>query len=74
MYEAKAKFSELLNRAEGGESITIARAGRPVAQLVPMTRASQPRVPGALRGQIHGAESLLDRDVEVEELFNGARE
>lgn len=34
--EAKAKFSELLSRAEGGEEIVIKRHGEPVAKLVPV--------------------------------------
>jgi prevent-host-death family protein len=35
--EAKARFSELLDRAEGGEEIAIKRHGRTVAKLVPAT-------------------------------------
>lgn len=31
--EAKTRLSELLARVERGESVTIARAGRPVARL-----------------------------------------
>ena len=31
--EAKAKLSELLNRVEAGESVTITRRGKPVAVL-----------------------------------------
>lgn len=34
--EAKARFSELLDRAEAGEQVTISRHGRPVAKLVPV--------------------------------------
>ena len=34
--DAKARFSELLARVEGGETITIRRHGKPVAQLVPV--------------------------------------
>jgi prevent-host-death family protein len=33
-FEAKTKLSELLDRVEAGETITITRRGRPVAQLV----------------------------------------
>jgi len=32
---AKARFSELLDRVEAGETITIHRHGKPVAQLIP---------------------------------------
>ena len=34
-FEAKTKFSELLNRVSGGAEITITRHERPVARLVP---------------------------------------
>lgn len=34
--EAKAKLSELLDRALGGEEIVIARAGKPLARLAPL--------------------------------------
>jgi prevent-host-death family protein len=35
-YEAKTKFSELLERVENGEEITVTRHGTPVARLVPV--------------------------------------
>jgi len=47
--EAKAKLSELLDRALGGEEIVIARAGEPMARLMPLKR-KRPREPGAWRG------------------------
>ena len=34
--EAKARFSELVGRAEAGEEIVIKRHGAPVAKLVPV--------------------------------------
>lgn len=34
--EAKAKLSELLDRALAGEEIVIARAGKPLARLTPI--------------------------------------
>jgi prevent-host-death family protein len=40
--DAKARLSELVDRAEAGESIDITRRGKPVARLVP---AQKPRVP-----------------------------
>jgi len=33
--EAKAKLSELIDRAEKGEGVTITRHGKPVAELKP---------------------------------------
>ena len=35
IHEAKTHLSRLLSRVQAGEEIVIARAGRPVARLVP---------------------------------------
>lgn len=35
-YEAKTHFSELLERVEKGEELTITRHGQPVARMVPV--------------------------------------
>ena len=43
IHEAKTHLSRLLQRVAGGEEITIARAGVPVARLV----AVAPRIPKA---------------------------
>jgi prevent-host-death family protein len=47
--EAKAKLSSLLDRALTGEDVVIARAGKPLARLVPVDRRGQ-RKHGAWRG------------------------
>jgi prevent-host-death family protein len=36
--EAKAHFSELVDRAEAGETVRITRRGKPVARLVPESK------------------------------------
>jgi prevent-host-death family protein len=36
-YEAKTKFSELIARAEKGESFVVTKNGRPIACLTPAT-------------------------------------
>ena len=41
-YDAKTRFSELLERAAGGEEITITRHGTPVARLVPFKARTSP--------------------------------
>ena len=46
--EAKAKLSELLDRAMAGEEIVIARAGKPLARLAPLKQPER-RKPGLLR-------------------------
>ena len=52
IHEAKTHLSRLVERVEAGEEIVIARAGRPVARLVPLRRSTKPGVPGHWRGQI----------------------
>jgi prevent-host-death family protein len=39
LHAAKTHFSRLVDRAAAGEEITIAKAGRPVARLVPLNEA-----------------------------------
>jgi prevent-host-death family protein len=51
IHEAKTHLSRLIERVEAGEEITIARAGRPVARLVPM-RQREPRRPGLWKGKV----------------------
>jgi prevent-host-death family protein len=50
VHDAKTHLSKLLSRVEKGEEIVIARAGRPVAKLVPIKVPVQPRVLGADKG------------------------
>lgn len=44
--EAKVLLSALIARAEAGEDIVVARAGRPVVRLVPVARAPRRRFGG----------------------------
>ena len=39
-YDAKTHFSQLLDKVESGEEITITKHGNPVARLVPVKQAS----------------------------------
>lgn len=52
VYDAKTNLSRLLDRVGEGEEIVIAKAGRPVARLVPFAARSTPRAPGAWRGRV----------------------
>ena len=58
--EAKARLSELVDRAARGEEVLIARDHKPVARLVPAGRAPGPRKPGSARGQVRMAEDFYD--------------
>jgi prevent-host-death family protein len=73
MHEAKTKLSQLVERAEAGEEIVIARNGTPVARLVPIAKTnSLAAVQGALRGRIHFADDFDELPDDVAEAF-GAR-
>lgn len=52
IHEAKTHFSKLVERAEQGEEIVIARGGKPVAKLVPYHASTSPRTGGEWRGQV----------------------
>ena len=52
IHAAKTHFSRLVERAASGEEIIIARAGRPLARLVPLAAPPKRRRPGLLRGRI----------------------
>jgi prevent-host-death family protein len=51
VHQAKTHLSRLLERVAAGEEVVIARAGRPVARLVPID-AEEPRQPGLARGRL----------------------
>ena len=59
LFEAKARLSELVDRAEAGREIVITRRGRAVARIVPAR-------PGGLRREV-------DRDAIVDEIEAFAR-
>lgn len=52
IHEAKTHFSKLLERVRRGEEVIVAKAGKPIARLVPFTRAPAERTPGSAAGHI----------------------
>jgi prevent-host-death family protein len=71
MHEAKTNLSRLVERAERGEEVLIARNGKPVAKLVPVEPEVKPaqRELGFMRGLIKLPDDF-DVDPEFEALFN----
>ncbi len=51
IHQAKTELSKLVERAEAGEEVIIARAGKPAAKLVPLTRVGKHRRLGLLDGK-----------------------
>jgi len=53
IHEAKTHFSKLLERVLNGEEVVIAKAGKPVARILPYTTEDiSPRVSGIDRGKV----------------------
>ena len=68
IHDAKTHLSQLLARVEDGETITIARAGKPIADLVPHVRADI--VFGGLQGRIdYDDKHFDDTDSDLNALF-----
>jgi len=52
IHEAKTHLSRLLVQAGEGEEIIIAKAGKPIARLVPIEERVLRRQPGSAKGQV----------------------
>ncbi len=57
IHQAKTQFSKLIEAVLQGEEIVIARAGKPVARLLPIV-ALPVRLPGSMKGQITMADDF----------------
>ena len=58
IHEAKTHLSKLLHRVMAGEEIIIAKAGQPVARLIPFAQEPERRTPGSARGKISMADDF----------------
>jgi prevent-host-death family protein len=69
IHEAKTHFSRLLERVAMGEEVIIAKAGTPVAKLVPLKQAPKKRVFGSAKGEFTVPGDFNDPDPEIEDMF-----
>jgi len=69
--DAKAHFSELIRKAEAGESILITRHGRPVVQLSAAGQAAATPLIGAMKGAFTVPGDFDAPDAEIQEAFEG---
>jgi prevent-host-death family protein len=60
IFEAKTQLSKLVELAEHGQDVVIARAGKPVARLTQLETVKRPIVFGLLKGKIHVADDFDD--------------
>lgn len=74
IYEAKTHLSKLPEEVIQGEEITIAKAGKPIAKLVPVSNDVPRRTPGFMKGKIRISDNFdapLPEDVQA--AFEGER-
>ena len=70
IHEAKTTLSQLVEAAEAGERIVLARAGKPVAQIVRLAKGRPGVRLGVLKGKLperllgHIARPLTKREVQ----------
>jgi prevent-host-death family protein len=74
IHEAKTHLSRLVEAAAAGEEIVIAKAGKPLARLVPIDAATGPRTLGVLAGKVQEPPDCWAPDPELEKLFYGTDE
>ena len=67
--EAKAELSALIEAVQKGTEVIIAKAGKPVARLVPFRGATRPRTPGSMAGEIWIAPDFDTLPDDMQEAF-----
>ena len=69
IHQAKTNLSKLIEKAQKGEEVIIAKAGNPVAKLSVYKEESKPRKSGLLKGKIFVPDNFNDEDEEINKLF-----
>lgn len=66
IHQAKTNLSRILEKVCNGEDVIIAKAGTPVAKLVPIEQ-KQPRKPGLIKGKLSDSffEPLPESELEA---------
>lgn len=70
IHEAKTHLSRLLERVAMGEEVIIAKAGKPVAKLVPLGGRAKKRILGSAKGEFTVPDDFNDPlPKDIENLF-----
>jgi prevent-host-death family protein len=72
-FEAKTHLAELLDRVERGESVTITRHGKPVAQLVPPPPAQERSRSDVIRDLLDFGKGRSLGDVSIRDMIEEGR-
>jgi prevent-host-death family protein len=72
VHEAKTQLSRLIDRAEAGEDIVIARAGKPVVRLIAYKPDALPkRTPGIWEGKVKMSPDFDELPESIAAAFRG---
>lgn len=74
IHEAKSRLSQLIEAATHGDSVVIAKAGKPVARLVAYETPVTNRTLGVWRGQVWIADDFDTLPPELLAVFQGENE
>jgi len=74
IHEAKSQLSRLIERAEAGEEVIIARAGTPVAKLVAYRASEAPRHGGQWKGKVRIADDFDELPEDIAAAFGMTRQ
>jgi len=74
IHEAKTHLSRLLDQVSKGDEVIIAKAGRPIAKLVPYHPARRSRIPGTEKGKIWISEDFDAWTPDLEKDFFGGED
>jgi prevent-host-death family protein len=70
--EARTHLSRLISRAEAGEEIVIARAGKPVVRMIAYREEKPPkRVPGVWKGKVKMSRDFDELPESIAAAFRG---
>ncbi len=77
IHAAKTHLSKLIEQALAGEEVVIAKAGKALVRLTPVTDAPVERPNyggwlGSLKGKVHFAPDYDQADAEIERLFEAS--
>jgi len=60
IHDAKTHLSAILKRVESGEDVLIAKAGKPIARISPISASSGKRHPGSAKGKIVMTQNFME--------------
>ncbi len=73
IHHAKTHLSALLSRVAKGEEIILAKAGTPIAKLVPYRKSSSMRKPGGWEGKVYMSPDFDDLPKSLRSAFRGEK-